>query len=142
MFLTMIFGLTLVFSGSVSAQYQGKVVGVTGSGKLTPKTGNLVTGGIHQAASDNAAKGIKGGRKYILITVFASSDGKGQQADVVLDIPVNQKETPGVKSRVKITKLENPIPTIVPGDKVLFDTKSSTLIFSRDNTVFGKMTVN
>jgi len=139
MFLTMLFGLMIVFTGSVSAQ-KGKVIGATGSQKLTPKVGNLVTFNIHQPASDNPSQGIKGGRKYALISIFATPEGKGQQIDLVIDINVMQDMKPGVKTKTKISKLENPIPDIILGDKVSLDEKKLTLTFSRGNKVFGAIT--
>jgi hypothetical protein len=48
MFLTMMFGLMIAFTGSVSAQ-EGKVMAATGSMKIIPKVGYLIRFGVHQA---------------------------------------------------------------------------------------------
>lgn len=142
----MMFGLMIAFSGSVSAQsvFEGKVIGATGSQKLKPQAGYLVTLNCHQATSDNAAKGIKSGRKYYLISIFAGPTNKGQQIDITLDITADQSQKPGVTSRATIIKLENPIPEIILGDKVILagvGSPTGTLTFSRGNKVFGKITI-
>ena len=53
-----------------------------------------------------------------------------------------QDMKPGVKTKTKITKLENPIPEIIVGDTVLFKNggKITTLTFSRGKKVFGVIT--
>lgn len=143
MFLTMMFGLMVAFSNSVFAQ-EGKVIGATGSKKLLPKVGSLVTFNVHQAASNEPAKGIQSGRKYFLLSIFAGADNKGQQLDIVIDMNPNQGLKPGVKTKGQIGNVGASLPEIMIGDKVsLKDNRgSATLTFSRNNKALGTITVN
>ncbi len=142
MFLTMMLGLMMAISGNVSAQMPGKVVGATGSQKVTPKVGSLIKLTLHEARSDNPAQGIKSGRQYALINLFAGADDKSQYIDIVLEARTPAGEKSGNKYKAKIIKVENPVSELLINDRVDFDFngKTGTLKFSRGSKVFGKIT--
>ncbi len=135
-----VFGMLVMSGASLSAQtLTGKVVGVTGSGQLTAKVGNMITGGLHQVASDNKAQGLKAGVKYGLITVYAGAEKKGQQADIVLDLAANQNGVPGLKVTDNVAKADPAAVTIMVNDKVEWNVEGKTLTFSRGGKVVGKI---
>ena len=130
MFLTMVFGLMVVFSGNASAQ-QGVVIGATGSQKLKPTVGEKVAFAVHTPRSDRPEVGIKSGQKVCLVSIFNG----GQQSDVLMNMDCTAKN--GVRNIAKIVTVENPKNLdIILSDKATLDQAAKTISFAR-----GKETI-
>lgn len=136
----MMLGSVLVFSTDASAQFTGTVWAVNGSGKLTPARGDKVTVDIYAPRHSEPEKGLVSGRKYVVINL-CNGGCNAMKALINLDVKPDQKDPVGALRTMKIAKLDNPIPTIMKGDKVAYDLAARTLIFSRGKTIFGKITV-
>ncbi len=103
MFLKMMFGLMMVFSGSAAAQ---KVDLAVNSGGGTPTAGQQLLFRIHARANDE--KNAPTGTKYFLLTFVA--DGKNF-ATAQGQIPAADEKSYSTtfKDVKKISKVENPI---------------------------------
>ncbi len=103
MFLTMMFGLMMIFSDSAAAQ--SILFGVNdGAGK--PAVGQQLRLGIHGRV--NNEKDAPAGTKYFLFTFFAN--GKGYATALSQISAADQKKfTVSVKDTTTLKKVENPI---------------------------------
>lgn len=104
MFLTMIFGLMMIFSGSVSAQKT--ILFAVNGGSGTPAVNQQLKLGIH--ARLNNEKDAPAGSKYFLFTFLAN--GKGYASAQSLIPEADQKNfNVSMKETVTLKKVENPI---------------------------------
>lgn len=134
-FLTMMFGFMVVFSGSASAQLKAVVVNVNGSGGLKPKVGERVVAASHDPQSDAPEIGVKKGQRVCMVGIFNG----GQQASVLFNLDCSKAGK--WRDDFKIAKVENPKNLdIIKGDKVNIDGNKFTLTFMRGNTQTIKIT--
>lgn len=126
-FLTMMFGLIMVLSGSVSAQVTGKVNNIDGSGKLKPVVGDNAIALLVKPTLDSPAFGVKKGQSYCALVI---KRGQGQAVSAFLNMDCSKRTA--LRNDVKIVKVENPSNAdIIIGDNVKIDEAAKTITFSR-----------
>lgn len=108
MFLTMMFGLMMVFSGSVSAQQAIAEIGISiGDGAGTPAAGQQVIFDVHTRR--NSEPNAPSGTKYLAFKFM--KDGKQLTGGLMQLTPAQAKAIEGTKAdKFTITKVENPLP--------------------------------
>lgn len=106
MFLTMIFGLMVVFSGSASAQdiiLKAGVNNVDGSGKFKPLVGDRLNLGMTKQTTPNPDFGLKPGDRACSMRI---AHGKGQSAYAFVYLDCSK--APNFSSTSNVSKVENP----------------------------------
>lgn len=150
MFLTMMLGLMIAFTGSVSAQkvltsYTGKV----GPGKtVVIAPGDQIRFNVHVQGSDN--KNNKAGTRYMLISFARKNGTKTETIGALLDLPQNVQD--GFKAnnmtllnQGTIKSIDKPV-EIRLGDvlKVIFYENGGNMVDienTRNGKLLGKMRV-
>ena len=103
MFLTMIIGLMMVFSGSASAQFKARINNVDGNGKFKPVVGNIVVVAIKKETNPTPGFGLKPGDTSCALGIHQT---KGQSANAFFF--KDCKKSPLGGARGKILRVENP----------------------------------
>lgn len=134
MFLMMIFGLMVVFSGSASAQTaKARINNVDGNGKFKPAVGNILIVATKKETDTNREFGLKPGDTSCALGIHQT---KGQSANAFFF--ADCKKSPLGGARGKIIKVENPKnQDIIIGDDLLVNDTNNTITVSRG----GKQTM-
>ena len=105
MFLTMMFGLLMIFSGSASAQQTYEFA--IGSGSTTPAAGMQFVSALHTRT--NSEKNAPAGTKYLVVKIM--KDGKQLTGGQMQLTPAQAKALEGRKGdNFTVTKVDNPLP--------------------------------
>ena len=133
MFLTMIFGLMVVFSGSASAQHKARLNNVDGNGKFKPSVGNKMGIGSRKQTDPTPGFNLKPGD---IACTLGINQTKGQSANAFFLIDCRKE--PIIAATFKLTKVENPQnQDIIIGDDLEVNIAKNTITVSRG----GKQTM-